>query len=412
MFRFIIRYMIMFFILFITLTCMTKEVLAGNIYLKSSNKAILKGWISYKSLFSKKIGKMSNTSFNINSSRYYLKNKQNNWNLNSKGFVRIGFVFINPRAGTMSNITVDSWPGNFNLILAYIKQNLGNNYYIIVGKDWSLVEQHTFSSYCFVPFPAGFQGSKRFSQVQLMKQIYYKNTVIAPKIAIEYRPDKNGVVIMKNISKANGSVISDSNIINARKSIPAIAINLSLLFAKGFLPLSRIYGFFEVQPIYLFYNGSEHKENPCVVGGGVNINLPFNVSIASEYIHAIGMVGVSGIMGNNFKTYSYVYHNGKLIKRSSDAFNIEAKLRLSKNFAVSAGLDSVSFSNMNYSDSFFLKNEVKKVATAFTMINYRLTRVSKIFAEFKNIKTKYSIGNGNFEEAIGKQYWIGYRYFF
>ncbi len=91
----------------------------------------------------------------------------------SRGQVRLGFKFKNIDTNTSGNITMDLWPKNFKLILSYVKQPIGKNLYIIIGKDWSLVNQRYFQFSCFVfkPYAAGFQGSKKNPQVQ----IGYKN---------------------------------------------------------------------------------------------------------------------------------------------------------------------------------------------------------------------------------------------
>ena len=381
---------------------------AGQLDVEKPLKTTIYGWISYKYSYYKRTGIKSNTSYVLP------KNGASNdkWEQNSRAFTRIGLKIFNPLTKTKANITLDSWPKDFNLMLAFVRQGLGDGFYITVGKDWSLIEEHTFSSYCFLPFPAGFQGSKRFVQIKLSKKIFYNDVTFKPSISLEYRPEKNGVVIGKNINQKDKTIIAESGINSSRTNIPAIALNLSLTFRQNPINLGRVYTFAELESIYLYFDGKEHRVNPYTVGCGLDLNFPFSLTVASEYIHTLGMSGVSGIMGNNLKTFSYLYRSGGLVKRESSAFNIEGKFRLSKKLMFAGGFDFVSFKNKNSSDSLFLKNEVKNVRTGFIMLEINTTKLTKLFIEFRKIETKYAISLGKFTETDGDQFWAGYRYYF
>ena len=381
---------------------------AAELYIKKPFRATIYGWLSYENSYSKKTVIMSNTSY-VSPKNAILSSK---WKQNSRTFARIGFKIFNHLTKTKANITLDSWPQNFNLMLAFVRQDLGNGFYVTVGKDWSLVEEHTFSSYCFLPFPVGFQGSKRFAQVKLSKEIFYSNMVFKPSISLEYRPNKNSVVIGKNINQKGSATIAESGINSSRTDIPAIALSLSLTFRQNPINAGRVYTFAELEPIYLYFDNKEHKENPYTLGCGLDFGFPFGLTVASEYIHTLGMSGVSGIEGNNLKTFSYLYKNGDFIKRESNAYNIEGKFRLSKGLAFAGGFDFVYFKNKGSSNSFFLKNEVKHVKTTFLMLEMNTTKLTKLFIEFRKIETKYAVSLGKFYDSTGDQIWAGYRYYF
>ena len=381
---------------------------AGELYIKKPFRATIYGWLSYEDSLSKKTVIMSNTSY-VSPKNAILSSK---WKQNSRAFTRIGFKIFNPSTKTKANITLDSWPQNFNLMLAFVRQGLGDGFYVTVGKDWSLVEEHTFSSYCFLPFPAGFQGSKRFAQVKLSKKIFYRSMVFKSSVSLEYRPNKNGVVIGKNVNQKDNAIIAESGINSSRTEVPAIALNLSLAFRQDPIKMGRVYTFAELEPIYLYFDNKEHRENPYTLGCGLGFSFPFGLTVASEYIYTLGMSGVSGIEGNNLKTFSYLYENGDFIKRESNAYNIEVKFKLYKGLAFAGGFDFVCFKNNGSSNSFFLKNEVKHVKTTFLMLETNTTKVTKLFIEFRKIETKYAVSLGKFYESTGDQIWAGYRYYF
>ena len=334
----------------------------------------------------------------------------------SRGQVRLGFKFKNIDTNTSGNITMDSWPKNFKLILSYVKQPIGKNLYIIIGKDWSLVNQRYFHFSCFVfkPYAAGFQGSKRNPQVQIGYKKDFGNYILNISASGEYMNAKHGIVIGKNIS-SSGKVISDSSIIADRKTIPAIVGQAKLSFKTGFGKPSQFLAYYAIQPIYLDCGDKEHKKISYLYSFASKINI-HGFSLIGQYLHTSGLSGIAGIMGNSLKTYSYLYKNNKIIKRNSDALGFEAvsPLMVSR-LRIIFGYVYLNFTNDEESNDFFFENEAERVKTAYIMSVINITKVTKIFMEWNNIRTKYSSDNkcdGDFEEASGNQFFIGYRWYF
>ncbi len=334
----------------------------------------------------------------------------------SRGQLRLGFKFKNIDAKTSGNITMDSWPNNFRLILSYVKQPIGKDMFIIIGKDWSLVNQRLFkfSSLVFKPYAAGFQGSKRNPQVQIGYRKDFGSYVLALSASGEYLNAKHGIVIGKNISPS-GLIISDSAIVSQRKTIPAIAGQVRLQFKTGFGKPSQVIAYYELQPVYLGYGNGERKENSYLYSFASKINI-FGFSLIGQYLHTAGLSGIAGIMGNSLKTYSYLYKNDEIIKRKSDALGFETVSPLiEKRFKVILGYVYLNFTNDRQSNDYFLKNEATRVKTTYIMSVVNITKVTKLIMEWDNIRTRYASDNkcdGNFNEASGNQFFVGYRWYF
>ncbi len=382
----------------------------GTITVKGDTEVRLKGFLGYEGGYSTKATPYfykSNTS---------MRAKNDKTNFSSRAQARLSFLFNNSQAHTAGNITMNSWPNNFNLFLAYIKQQFGNGYYVVFGKDWSLVNQRLFrlSSFTFKPYAAGFQGSKRPPQVQIGYKDDFGDYTLNMSAAGEYRDAEHGIVIGKNISPS-GSVFSDSNIISERKTIPAIVGQVKLNFKTGFGRPSLLMAYYEIQPAYLGCDSGEHKETSYLYSFASKINM-HGFSIIGQYLHTVGFSGIAGIKGNSLKTYSYIYKNNKIIKRKSDAFGFEAVSPfIGKRLKVILGYVYLNFTNDAESDDYFLKNEVRRVKTAYIMSVINVTKLTKLFMEWDNIRTRYASDNkfnGNFNETTGNQFWVGYRYYF
>ena len=331
----------------------------------------------------------------------------------SRSQVRLGFRFVNKETNTIGNIAMDSWKKyGFGLMLAYVKHKISRYASVTLGYDWSLVNERTLHalSSTFRPYPAGFQGSKRTSQVRLDFNFDGENVAPGVSLGFEYRNNKDGVTIGKN--DLNGKVISNSGIDNSRTNIPAIVAQARLGVKTDFGSPSNIMAFYEIQPIYLFYDKNEHKKYPYLYSIASTINIS-NLSLKGQFIHTHGFTGINGVAGNGFDVYSYIYKNNKLITRDSNALGCELDYNLKKIKLITA-YTYLNVYNKNSDGDYFLKNEVKKAKAYYLMGIVKLTKVTRLFIQWCHIRTTYAKGDldGNFAKASGNLVWAGYRMYF
>ncbi len=262
----------------------------------------------------------------------------------------------------------------------------------------------------FKPLLAGFQGSKRYPQIQIGKRFRFGSSSIETiKIALEDRLNRDGVVIGIN-KTSTGEMLANSGITAQRKMLPAVALNLSMLFKTPFNPTpSKVFSFFEIQQTYLYYDGSWHRKYPYVFGLGAKIGMN-KVVFEGEYIHSKGLIGVAGLRGNNLKTFSYIY-NGSLITRESDALCTSVSLAISKNLSLVGGFGYVRFKNFHHA-KYFLPFEVENVRTYYIDAILKTTNLTQIFIQLNSIRTKYLASQNKTENPRGTQVWLGYRYYF
>jgi len=376
----------------------------------SSAVASMYGFLDYGSGWTTK---SSPSFYQSNTSAHIIKSK-GKISLSARGQLRLGFKFKNPDISTFGNIMADSWPNDFNLELAYVKHKIGKHILIIIGKDWSLVNQRYFhySSFTFQPYAAGFQGSKRTPQIAIRYKENLKNSNVCFWIAGEYRDSKNGVTIGENKS-SSGNLIASSGISSFISTFPAIAGQILFNFKTGFGQPSQIMAYYEIMPVYLESSNAKYKENAYLYSIASKLNIK-KISLIWQYIHTLGMSGIAGISGNSFKTFSYINENGYIIKRTSDALGAETLVKPTRKLYFTLGYVNLNFKNKNKDDDYFLKNEVKRVQTAFASCVVNITKITKVFVEFDRIKTKYSTDNkyGDFAKAYGSKLFIGYRMYF
>ncbi len=386
------------------------SVYASPMQTNGSTITSMYGFLDYESGWTTK---SSPSFYQSNTSSHIIKSKGKT-SSSARGQLRLGFKFKNPDIATFGNIMADSWPGDFNLELAYVKHKIGKHILITIGKDWSLVNQRYFrySSFVFKPYAAGFQGSKRTPQIAIRYKESFKNSSICFSVAGEYRNSKNGVIIGRNESKSGG-LIASSSISSFASSIPAIAGQILFNFKTNFGQPSQIMAYYEIMPVYLESNSAEYRENAYLYSIASRLNIK-KISLIWQYLHTLGMSGVAGVSGNSFKTFSYINENGYIIKRTSDTLGAETLIKPTEKFCFALGYTNLNFKNRNKDDDYFLKNEVKRVQTAFAACVINITKITKLFIGFDRIKTKYSTDNkdGGFALAYGSKLFVGYRMYF
>ncbi len=398
--------------IFLVSVCLQSGALASVV--KTSNTSTLVsmyGFLDYANGWSTK----TEPSFYQSNTTFKFKDSRNKTLFASRAQVRLGFKFKSADTNTFGNVMTDSWPGDFTLELAYVTHKIGKHIFVTIGKDWSLVNQRLFhfSSFTFKPYAAGFQGSKRITQIQTTYTGSFKGMDLKLSVAFEDRNTENGVIIGENISP-NGEKIASSGISSIRKNMPAVVGNAVLVFKTGFGKPSKLMAYYETMPLYLECKDKEHRENAYLYSIASRINIG-KLSLIGQYIHTLGMSGIAGIKGNSLKTFSYIYDNGEIIKRTSDTFGGEVYIKCLKSLGINVGYVYLKFKNKDTNSDYFLKNEVKSVSTAYVAGVVNVTKVTKLFVEWDRIKTRYAAENtygGNFEKAFGNQLFVGYRMYF
>ncbi len=387
------------------------NALAQSVRVKGSTVVNVYGFLNYEGGWSNR----SFPSFYRSNTSYGIVNGKGKNAFSSEARLRLGFKITNRIAKTHANITFDSWPKGFSLMLAFVRHRIARGLYLTVGKDWSLVSQRYFhfASFSFRPYPAGFNGSKRTAQItaSYMKDLGSSSVLLC--FGAEDRSLKDGVVVGKNLS-SNGTVISDSNISSERKILPAFVGKVEYMFKTGFGKPSQLMGYYEVLPVYLRYANKESRQTAYLYSIAGKLNFE-DLALVAQYLHTSGLSGASGITGNALKTYSYVYLDGKIVKRDSNAFGVEIVGIPFKGLRLALGYVDLKFDNRNSSGKDFLKNEVKYVKTAYVTCVISTSKTTKLYAEWSNIKTRYATDNalsGDFRDAVGNQFFIGYRLYF
>jgi len=333
------------------------------------------GFVGYEGGFSTK----SSSSFYKSNTSYKKSSLKGKTTFDSMGQIRLGFKFNSEDRKTFGNIRMDSLPtGDLKLKLAYVKHNIGKHLSVMVGRDWSLVNQRyfRFSSFTFKPYAAGFQGSKRTVQLTFRYNKDFGNNLAIFSFGFEDRDSKNGVIVGKN--KQAGKEIASSDISFFRKKLPAFVGQIKLKLKTDFGTPSTVMAYYETMPLYLECKDKEHKETAYLYSLASKLNVG-RVTFIGQYLHTLGMSGISGISGNALKTFSYIYENNRVIKRKSDAIGIETCFTPIHGIGITVGYVNLKFSNKKADNAYFLKNEVKNVKTLYISGVFSLTKCTKLF---------------------------------
>ncbi len=387
------------------------RAVASALHTDGSTRVSVYGFLDYEGGFCKHFS----SSFYRSNTSYKYTSSIGTTTFYSRSQVRFALDFKNADTKTSAKIMVDSWPEDFQLELAYVKHSIGKHCSITFGKDWSLVNQRYFhfSSFVFKPYAAGFQGSKRTPQITFKYIKDMRGNFVSFALGVEDRNSKDGIVVGKNIM-FSGNEISYSNISSFVKVAPAFVGQIVLGFKTGFGAPSNIMAYYEAMPIYLECKTKKHKETAYLysIAGKLHIN---RITLIGQYLHTLGFSGIAGITGNSLKTFSYIYTQQNIIKRQSNTFGVEIAFKPIDSIDLAAGYVDLNFFNHKTNDNYFLKNEVKNVKTIYVSGIFNITKLTKLFIEWDNIKTKYAIDNsmsGNFHNATGSQLFFGYRMYF
>ena len=385
---------------------------ASSLNVSTPANASIYGFVGYEGGFSTK----SSPSFYKSNTSYKKSSLKGKTTFDSMGQVRLGLKFNSKDRKTFGNIMMDSLPNyDFKLKLAYVKHNIGKHFSVVVGRDWSLVNQRyfRFSSFIFKPYVAGFQGSKRTMQLTFRYNRNFGSNLAIFSFGVEDRDSKNGVIVGKNIGET-GKEIASANIPSFRKSVPAFVGQIQLKLKTDFGTPSTVMAYYETMPLYLECKDKERKETAYLYSLATKLNVG-RVAFIGQYLHTLGMSGISGISGNALKTFSYIYENNRVIKRKSDALGAETYFTPMNGVGLTFGYVNLKFSNKKADNAYFLKNEVKNAKTLYISGVFSLTKCTKLFVIWDRIKTKYAVDNsmnGDFEQATGNQIFVGYRMYF
>lgn len=378
-------------------------------------------------------------------------------NYTTKIWARIMFRVFNREIGTMGMIMMDSWPFNeFRLKRALIRQYLSDDLYITVGKTRSLINirAFSFSNRIFKPYLVGFQGEEWTTQAVLT---YFKdmgNSSLVLSMGVE---DRDPFIIGTN---GHGRDTVNSYVTDVRRKWPAPVgqVRYNFRLAPGRPSVLMVFG--ELMPAYFTvenvtevvngnnthggphgggnraYGGGTSTSGSAGAGGGhgssgtttkitydelgrlafiygalARVNLR-RITFVAEYLHSRGMMSFAGVGGNSLRTFSYVYHDGKLIQRESDVLGVQAIVTPIRRLRLAGGYVYFNVSNWNYSDDYFLKNEVKRVKTFFLMGTFNIYGNFNLFAQWTHMKTRYAIDEGEFTSRTGREWTVGIRYRF
>lgn len=330
----------------------------------------------------------SNTAFLHSSSSYY-----------SREQVRLGFVIKGHNL--VSNITMDSWPKDFNLMLGFVKHKLSRHFAITIGRDWSIVNFRYFkySSYTLRPYVVGFQGSKRTNQLKITYFNDFGDFALKFSTAFEDRLREDGVVEGKN--KMSNSMVNDVN-----SNIFAWGLNAKLYVNTGLGKPSELMAFYEVSPAYIYGNFGRKRVFPYVLSAATKININ-KIFFILQDVYEYGMTGIVGIKGNRIKDYSFIYKNHKFFSRKSNTIGFEIGSRILRRLFVVGGYTSTIFHGEK-----FLKGEMKSSDTLFLSSVISTTRITKLIILYSYIKNKIASNDNIFSTKRGYNFVVAYRYYF
>ena len=297
----------------------------------------------------------------------------------------IGLDLENKDIGVSGKIEGDFSGGDNNqlkLLQAYLKHDLGNNVFFLVGKTANILSQATSSLNW--DGAAGFYTTPDNSpQIRIGGEFDLGSVTLVPEIALEEFKDE--------ITEGDSTKFSFN-----RNMMPGIGGKLTAAIKTPFGEPINVYGGYSYEQVKLDVGGKEKKKSPQVATAGISVPISW-MTLSANYNYMKGSTAFSGLCHHTPPSFYIEGGSAKPVKGQS--YNAEVNISPIEQASMWLGYAQVKFKNI---DKLFSsgtlssdKEVVKKDSEWYMGLSYALSKATTVSMEYDLFKTTYHNGSNS-----------------